>query len=277
MKKFLFFLFFLIILGGAGFFFGWAQLSVAPGSYGVIRSKTHGLESRIVRDGELRWLWYKLIPTNVEISVYTLQSVKRSIRNSGSLPSGQVYAALAGLDVDFSWEISGDLSFNLNPDLLPGLIARENISNDAELRKVEEKYAEKIETFALQRLKNYADGENEKRMEAISLTGSLPELNSEIQSAFPEIENLTCTIQIVRYPDHALYQSLKSLYREYINRQNAALKPDIGREAEKRINMNLRLDELAKYGELLTQYPILLEYLALEKGILPAGEPDQER
>jgi len=28
----------------------------------------------------------------------------------------------------------------------------------------------------------------------------------------------------------------------------------------------MRLDELAQYGELLTRYPILLEYLLIERG-----------
>jgi hypothetical protein len=269
MKKFLFFLFFLMILGGTGFFFGWAHLTVPPGSYGVIRSKTHGLDPRIIRDGEFRWIWYKLIPTNAKISIYTIEPIMRSIRSSGSLSSGQIYAALAGLSADFSWEITGELSFSLKPDYLPDLCARENISDDAELRIVEERLAERIETFALQRLSSYADEEDEKKMETINLTGSLPELNSEIQTAFPEIEKLACTIRLVRYPDYALYQAVKALYREYISRQNSVLKPHIAREAERRIDMNLRLDELARYGELLTKYPILLKYLALEKGLLP--------
>ena len=273
MKKFLFFLLLLIVLGGTGFFFGWAKLTVPAGSYGVMRSKTHGLEPRIIQDGEIRWIWYKLIPKNVEISVYTLKPVKRSIRSSGNLSSGQVYAALAGLEADFSWDFSGEFAFSLKPDYLPELAVRENLSDDTDLRKAEERLAERIETFILQRLKSYADSEDEKKMETITLAGSLPDLNREIQEAFPEIENLTCTIHVVRYPDYTLYQSLKALYREYISRQNAILKPGIGGDAEKRINLNIRMEELARYGELLSKYPILLQYLALEKGLPQADKP----
>ncbi|MCL2234031.1 MAG: hypothetical protein FWB99_13265, partial [Treponema sp.] len=127
MKKFLLFLLFLTGIGGAGFFFGWAQLTVPPGSYGVLRSKTHGLDTQVIREGEFRWLWYKLIPTNVTVSTYTLGPVTRSIRSSGSLASGQVYAALAGVDADFSWEISGEISFSIRPEALPELTLRENL------------------------------------------------------------------------------------------------------------------------------------------------------
>ena len=273
MKKFLFVLLVLIILGGAGFFFGWAQLRVPPGSYGVMRSKTHGLESQVIRDGEFRWFWYKLIPKNVEISVFTLEPVKYPIKNSGSLSSGQIYAALAGLDVDFSWEISGELSFTLRPEALPELVTRENISDDPGLRKAEENLAAKIGNFVFQRLKIYADMDDEAKMETIALTGSLPELDREIQSAFPEIENESCTLQVVRYPDYALYQSVKALYREYLAQQSAVLKTDTINEAEKRIQTRMRMDELSRYGELLTKYPILLQYMALEKDLPPVNEP----
>ena len=265
MRKFLFFLLFLLIIGGALFFFGWPQLTIPPGSYGVMQSKTHGLENRVIQDGDFRWTWYKLIPTNVKISVFTLDPVRRSIRSSGSLSSGQVYTALAGLDADFSWDISGDLSFSLRPEYLPALIGRENISDNAGLRDAEERLAQRIENFVLGRLNAYANEGDEKRIEAITLTGSLPELNNEIRSAFPEIENLSCVIRVSRYPDYALYQSVKTLYREYLASQNAVLNPDITREASKRIEMRMRMDELTQYGELLTRYPILLQYMAMEK------------
>jgi len=274
MKKFLFFLLLLILIGGTGFFFGWTHLTVPAGSYGVMRSKTHGLDSRIIRDGEFRWIWYKLIPKNVKISVYTLGQVKRSFKNSGNLNSGQTYAALAGVQADFSWEISGELSFSLKPEILPELTARENISDDTGLRRAEEALAGRMETFALQRIKSYTDGDDEEKMKTINLTGSLPELNSEIQAAFPEIENLTCTINVVRYPDYILYQSVKTLYREYIARQKAVLSSDIANDAGKRTDMNIRMDELAKYGELLVKYPILLKYLAIEKGFPEAADPE---
>ena len=269
MKKFLFVLFILIVLGGAGFFLGWTHLTVPPGSYGVMRSKTHGLDTSVIRDGEFRWIWYKLLPTNVKIAVYTINPVTRSISSSGSLSSGQVYAALAGLNADFSWQISGQIVFSLKPDSLPGFTASENISDQAGLNNAEARLGDKIESFVLQRLKAYADGADESKMEALTITGSLPELNNDIQNAFPEIENVSCTIQVVRYPDYALYQSVKALYQEYLKRQNAVLNPDITREATNRIDLRIRLDELTQYGELLTKYPVLLQYLALEKGIAP--------
>jgi len=270
MKKFLVFLIVLIALGGTVFFLGWAHLTVPPGTYGVMRSKTHGLDSQTIRDGEFRWLWYKLIPTNVEVSVYTIAPVRRSFRNSGTLPSGQVYVSLAGLEADFSWEVAGEFSFSLRPEALPEITARENISDDAGLRKAEEDIAARIESLIMDRLRTYVDNEDEARLESLILAGTLPDLNREIERAFPQIENLSCTIRTVRYPDFDLYRSVRGLYREYLQLQSAMLDPAVMREAERRIDSRTRIDELTRYGELLTRYPILLEYLVIEKDIDPS-------
>jgi len=274
MKKFLLVLFLLLVLGGTVFFLGWAQLTVPPGSYGVMRSKTHGLEKEVIRDGEFRWIWYKALPTNAKVSVYTIGPVKRSIKSSGALPSGNVYAALAGLTADFSWEISGEISFNLKPECLPELTEKESVNDNEDLRKAEENLAARVETLVLQRLRKYADSVSGEEIDAIAFAASYPEMNSEIQSLIPEIENLNCTIQFVRIPDYALYQSLFSLYKEYLARQNAVLSTGITDEAERRINLRTRMEELAQYGELLTKYPILIQYLNIEKGIQNSENSD---
>jgi len=267
MKKFLVVLLLLIIIGGAGFFFGWAQLTVPPGSYGVMYSKTHGLETKVIRAGEFRWYWYKLIPTNVKISVYSLDPVSYSFSNSGSLSSGDVYASIAGLKTDFSWEISGKVNFSLNPDYLPEFTSSQNINDDTGLKNAEESLAERIGSFAVQRLKSYTDSEDGSKMEALALTGSLPELNDAIAAAFPETIQVNCVIQVIRSPDYALYQSVKQLYKEYLAHQTTILTPDVVRESERNIFLRSRMDELTSYGELLTKYPVLLQYLALEKDL----------
>ena len=267
MKKFIFFLIFLLLAGGAVFFFGWAQFRVPPGSYGVMRSKTHGLEERVIKEGEFIWLWYKLIPTNVSISVYTLETVRYPVKSSGSLSSGDIYASIAGIKADFSWEIKGEISFSINPAHLPEFTVRENIGNNEELRKAEERLAERINNLALKRIISYIENGEEVKIGSLLIGASVPELESEIYMNFPDIENLSCVIQVLRYPDFALYRSLKALYQEYLTSQSAALKPDVRKEAESRIEGRIRFDELIKYGELLTKYPILIQFLAMEKGL----------
>ena len=277
MKKFLIILFLILAIGGTALYFGWAQRTVPPGYYGVLRSRTHGLENKVIREGEFRWIWYMLIPTNSKVTVYSPRTVKHSIHSSGRLPSGDIYADVAGINADFSWEISGELSFSLNPDYLPELCVRENIADDSGLRAAEDVLAEKIGNLVLQQIRDYAEGGDEQKIESLLIAGSLPELNSSIERAFPEIIDLSCTLKAIRLPDFNLYLAVKELYKVYLAGLNSALKPDIARESGSRIETRNRMDELTLYGELLTKYPILLEYLALEKGFPPAASQNRER
>jgi hypothetical protein len=268
MKKFMGILLLLILLGGAGFFFGWAQFPLALGAYGVMRSKTHGTDPEVIKGGEFRWVWYKLIPTNVEILSFTLPKISRSIENRGSLPSGQVYAALAGMAVDFGWQVEGSLSFTLKPESLPSLVEREHISGQEELGIYTGILGDRIESFIVDRLRSYGE---EGKLEKLLESGGSGNLDAGIENAFPQAGDISWGIKTVRFPDFALYYSLKALYDDYLERQRASLKPGMEETAERQISSRLRFDELEKYGKLLTQYPVLLRYLALEKGF-PPGE-----
>jgi hypothetical protein len=259
----LIFLFVLIILAGAGFYLGWAQAGVPPGTYGVMRSKTHGTDLRFIKGGEIRWVWYKLIPGNVKILTLSPRRMKADLHSSGSLPSGDVYASIAQAPTDFSWELLGEFSFSIKPDALPSLAEKENWAGENDLSSYEETLAKRLESFILAKLSDY--GSDEAKMEKLLTSLPLPDLNSAAETAFPEVENFNCILRAVKFPDYRLYRSLRSLYEEYLARQESILKEDLAGDAEAKVASKLRMDELFKYGELLTKYPVLLQYLALEK------------
>lgn len=254
-------------MAGAGFYLGWAKAGVPPGAYGVMRSKTHGTDPRFIKDGEIRWVWYKLIPGNVKILVLSPRRMKVDLHSSGSLPSGAVYASIAQAAADFSWEVLGEFSFSIKPGALPFLAEKENWAGENGLSSYEEILANRVESFILARLGDY--GSDEAKMEKLLTSLSLPDLNSAAENAFPEIENFNCILRAVKFPDYSLYRSLRSLYEEYLARQESVLKEELSRDAEARVASKLRMDELLKYGELLTKYPVLLQYLALEKNSDP--------
>jgi hypothetical protein len=252
--------FVILILGGAVFFGGWVQFRVPPGSYGVMRSKTHGVDMAVIGEGRFRWVWYALIPTNAEITVFTPALVEQPVQASGSLPSGDIYAAFAGLDVDFSYEYSGSLSFTVKADHLPVLAAERGVAGQEDLETFEKRLAGEIASYAARLLGEYAE-----TGDALA-EPDMDKLGEDILREYPYIENPVCIITAARRPDPALYRSLRKTYGDYLAERQESLKPDISRAANRRISVRLRLDELEKYGELLTKYPILLQYLALEKG-----------
>ncbi|WP_010255536.1 hypothetical protein [Treponema primitia] len=253
----------ILILAGAAFFFGWAQLPVPPGSYGVIRSKTHGVDTILIREGEFRWIWYKLIPTNTVTLVFTLNPVSRTISADGNLPSAETYAAAAGINADFSYELGALISFTLRAASLPSLVREKGLDGQESLENYENELAEKLDFFVLERLEAYAL--DLKFTQGPVKTAAAARLETEILQAFPDIENFSCTVQNIKLPDLALYNTARSIYEEYLDKQKEFLKTEMAGQAERSVNSLFRFDELEKYGELLTKYPVLLQYLALPR------------
>jgi len=266
MKKFLITLFILIILGGVAFFFGWVQFSVPVGSVGVLQSKTHGIDPKAIRPGEFRWVWYALIPANVKISVFKIDPVQHTMKVRGELPSGNIYALFAGGQIDFSWEFETFISYNLKSSEIVSLAAEYNIISQDELLAYQDKLSAEIETYMI----SYVTApEKTKELEKI-MAFSSTDLEESVLEQFPKISNFSCMLKINKYPDFALYHQVKGLYEDFLNKQREFTALSMGKKAENRIEMMLRMDELERYGELLTKYPILIQYLGLIQGaVLP--------
>jgi hypothetical protein len=271
MKKLLINVAVLLTAGAAVFFLGWAQFGVAPGAWGVLRSKTHGIDKQVIREGRFRWVWYKLIPTNVSTSVFTINGMTIPMEISGTLPSGDVYSAVAGLKTDFSYHLSVTLTCRLRGEALPALAERENLLGQEDLDRYTARLTTEIENHA--RILLWAYGENERALKESQTTGTIRALETDLQRAFPDMENFSCTLKTLRFPDFILYEEIRRLYRDYVAAQRDNLQGETAALAVEAIRERRRLDELANYGELLTKYPLLLQYLALERGIPPAGVP----
>jgi len=256
MKKFFSTLLVLVILAALGLFFGWAHLGVPPDAYGIIRSKTHGLDTRLIRPGEFRWIWYKLIPTNTTTAVFRLNPVTQEFSTRDTLPSGRTYAAFAGLEEDFSWELRAVFSFNLRSEALVSLAASSNIGSQEELTRYENNIAAQIEAFILRRM---------DAIEELLKDGESPQLEREIQREFPLIENFSINVKSARFPDFRLYRQAQGLYEDFIALQRDIISGDLREKARGRIESYHRFDELERYGALLSKYPLLLDYLALER------------
>ncbi|MDR2445640.1 MAG: hypothetical protein LBD44_06875 [Spirochaetaceae bacterium] len=262
MKKFFTVLIILIALGAGGFFAGWAQLPVPHGSYGVITSKTHGLYGQVVEDGNFLWLWYRLIPKNTKIAIFDVKVQNVSVTVDGVLPQGETYASFVGLKISFSWRVSGSVSFSVNPEMLPLLVKESGLTDQADLDAYSTQLVSQLTSFIEQRLSYYCI--EREMVEEISASGSYKKLDDDIRAAFPYISRLSCSFTVKQFPNYELYESAKSLYGDYTAYQRDTLNSEISSNAAERINSQFRLDELAKYGELLTKYPVLLDYLKME-------------
>lgn len=269
MKKTIISLVFIIAVVITCFFLGWAQFKLPIGSVGVLRSGTHGTDGKVILPGEIRWVWYKLIPKNAVVCAFYINEIQVPIEISGMLPSGTVYSALVGLKTDFSYNFYGTLSYMLKAESLPALADKENLLNQEDLDSYLSRFNETLQTQVRRLIMEYT--ENEKVLKEAQETGTIRGLESELRNAFPDIEVRSCTFKAVRFPDLILYDEVRRLYRDYLAAQRREVRDEMVTIAAENIKNLRRLDELAAYGDLLTRYPVLVQYLALEKGLTPAG------
>jgi len=263
MKKFFTTLLVLIIVASLGAFFGWAQLGVPPDSYGVMRSKSHGVYPRLIKPGEFTWVWYKLIPTNTTTSAFRLNPVRHAFSVKSILPSGNTYSAFAGIAGDFSWEINADFSFSLNPESLITLVADSNIGTQEELEHYEKSLASQIEAYILRCVQS--GEEFAGYIESLLKDGKSPEFERQIQGAFPFVGNFSIDIKSAHIPDYTLYNQAKDAYDSFVTLQKGIFADNLTEQAKSRFESYIRFHELEQYGFLLDKYPILLEYLMLER------------
>ena len=246
MKKFLIIFFLLLIISCLGFFFGWAQLGIPADSLGIVRSKTHGIYPQLIKPGEFRWIWYKLIPANTKTSVFRLMPVHHEFLANNNLPRGTIYSLFTGIPADFSWEINAFFSFILKSEALIPLAMSNNISCQEDLTNYEIKTAEQIEAFIIHRMN--IQKEYTVQIEELLKNGESADLEKDVMENFKNIDNFSIIVKTSKLPDYDLYFQAKDLYESYLAEQKD------NSESHK------KFFELERYGLLLTKYPILLEY-----------------
>lgn len=251
----------LIIAGGVVFWFGWVQFKLGEGDYGVVYTKTGGYETEVLTNGEFEWRWQGLLPTNLTVHVFQLETRTIDIERNGVLPSGELYAAMAGDGVDFNWDISGKIVYRMNPDSLPALVA-DGLSS-ADLDTFYGDFESKMNSEVVRLIADEIDkdvdvpmGERLKQFEQ--------DIKEKAASIDDQIEIVEASILDWTYPDLALYKESRRLYLDFMSQRQAVL-AEVGDSAARREDIQgNRLDLLEEYGRVLNEYPVLLDLFALD-------------
>ena len=110
-------------------------------------------------------------------------------------------------------------------------------------------------------------GSDSSRLELIMSGNQDLAMDREISLKFPEIRDFSFIITSARYPDFLLYRQIRTLYEEFLQRQRDSIAFSFDDLAERHVENQLRLQELERYGDLLSRFPILLDYMQLESSI----------
>jgi hypothetical protein len=270
MRKFAISLLILLIAGGVVFYFGWVQLRMPPNTYGVVFTKTGGWDETVIRPGTFHWRWERLLPTNFTLHVYSAAPHRAEVRSSGTLPSAEVYAEYLEESPDFGYEIEVALAYRVRPEELPRL-AREEDLQPAGLEDWYAQYDERIADRArglVRRL--YADAGEDAPGE-VSLASLEAELAGRLAEEFADLEIISAVPTTLSVPDFDLYEAARSLYFETVDARRGAIAERAFTAEERRITEETRLETLRRYGEVLSEFPVLLDYFSLsaEQGVDP--------
>ena len=264
-KKSILSLIILILCAGAVFFIGFLPFRIPAGKYGIMESKTGGVYNKVIRSGRFDWRWELLLPTNTQIHIFESRTLKIIKKISGTLPSADLYTNLLEGKPDFSYRFSISIQARIKPDTLPayfkkgGSVSEEE--TDAYLTGEAENIARDAARFILDKaLENPAF----VLEAAVSDTELLRGIDAE--NRYPGIEIASLHIDELYIPDTGLYNAAQSPYTVYQNALKEKLEKTAVSQSAQAAADYLELERLSRLGRILSEYPLLIDYLSVSKG-----------
>ena len=260
----------LLLLGVAGVIFvaGWIQILLPPATYGVLFSKTGGFDPRVMAPGVFVWRWERVIPNNVTLFLFEVQPHSIETRLSGELPSAEAVASMlpgAAGAADFRYRATVSVTFAVRPEALPALVSGAGLTPE-DLNHWTEMKGTAMGRAALELL--------QRRAQATALT-DLAALEAEIldplAAGFPKLQVMGVRFSDLHLPDIEVYERGRRAYLELMDAQYEARRAaviDLAQERERGLAdqeaRRAALQVLREYGVVLQEYPVLIQFLALQ-------------
>lgn len=250
------------------FFIGWIQFSVPSGKYGVFSSKTNGIFPITVSSTAFCWKWERLIPTNSTLLIFELnpKTYKKAI--TGSLPSANIYSQMLEGNPIFNWHIDVKLVTRINPDILPQLVQQFGFKDQVSIDEWSEDTITTLINTALHDVLNDLLRQTEENsIIMVSTPGKLTDLlNQRISGTEQQyLEIIEFNADFIEVPDFSLYSMAAKTYTEYQQRKSILLAEAASTQAKESITEYLQIERFERWGEVLTKYPILIDFLAVSR------------
>jgi hypothetical protein len=261
----------LFAAGAAIFLTGWIQLRIPTGRYALLVSKTSGWGESMISPGTFSWSWEALLPTNLKIRDFKVSSVSEPFSASGTLPDAELYSAFLQERPSFSYAISGKIGVSPSLERLPSVIRSRSLLDqealDAWLGDEARRACGRIAEFISR------ESSDQEFKSVLSKGGKALEedILARLRPEFPDIILERLSLESSEIPDFALYSRTRELYSSFLGAQASAMNSVLREIAENTARDEYELESLARYGELLDKHPILIDFLAVRKGI-PPGE-----
>ncbi len=268
MKKLLVAFFIILAFAGAAFYFGWTSFAVPVGAYGVLATKTGGVDPEVAENGRFSWNWERLLPTNSRLSIFSLAPRTIPVSSGGTLPSGDLYASVVEGKPDFSWKITGSVSVTIDPSRLPALVRDSGIADQAALDAwTDGRIAALVDSSVRNALSLAVAGEMSGNGGLVDPAAFASRVAKEArESSMGDFASVDVRIDSLSFPDTDLYRLAKRTYSAYLEEKSRQFATAAAEQAGNAAADRYTLDTFEKWGELLTKYPVLIDFLAISKG-----------
>ncbi|MFP4429825.1 MAG: hypothetical protein ACLFPV_01095 [Spirochaetaceae bacterium] len=269
MRKAIVILIVLILAGGTAFYFGWVQFRLPPGTVGVVFTKTSGWDSEVIDAGEFSWRWEALLPTNLTLHMVDIDPVTVGVSSTGNLPSGPLYGGFLEGSPTFEYEVRFDVTYRINPEELPRLL-EEGVVEGSDVADWYDSMNDSIEAEALELVSEAMESVSETSAgERVSLFAE--SMEERLVGAVPDAEIVSVLPRRISLPDIGLYREARELYLGAMEVRGEAIEEAMASASTEEVFEEARLATLRRYGEVLSEYPVLLEYFSLgaEEGVDP--------
>lgn len=270
MKKIIGTFFIFITIGIILFFIGWSSFIIPQGSHAVLVSKTGGVYETPIESGSFHWNWELLIPTNAELKSYVIKQETFSLSINDSLPLSNIYEKLMSETVDFMWKIDCSIQTKIKPSVLPMLVKESLITDQESLEIYHQKRVQQIfkEVISNEIYKIVLDYKSLNIKDSPYLEFDLNFKNTILSLDFFDIEIVTINDMNFDLPDFSLYNALSEFYIDYQQQRKIQLSEISQNQASKAVDDFITTERLLKWGNILTTYPILIDFISASNGNL---------
>ncbi|MCG8453408.1 MAG: hypothetical protein MI717_09540 [Spirochaetales bacterium] len=245
----------LLIAAGATFWFGWIQFKIGEGQYAVIHTKTRGYRPTPIKAGEFFWTPEALLPTNLTLHIFDTSPQSTTLSLEGALPSAQAYGDVVPGLTPFSWNITLRVTYRLNPTILPKLVEQGFQGGQPETLYTE--FEASLQGILTQHIPTLMEG-------SFDLLSWQKTLMEAFSASSPKMEVQDLAITKWSLPDRELYNEARRLTLERMEAVNAVRLEAETTATRRDTETNARLDTLERYGSVLEEHPVLLEFFALD-------------
>lgn len=249
----------ILIFTGFIFWLGLENKKLEENSYGIVHTNTSGWSEKVISTDKFNWSFEKVIPGNYALHMFRIESINISFNKNDTLPSGDLYAAFNSIDGNnfkYSYNLTGNMQ--LNTSYLSSLVAAGEFTQE----NFQTWQSEKV-----QDIKNILINYISKKVidnEVITINAASRDFVAEIYPYY----NIGEIFINLNSPDMTLYNNCRNRYIQNIEAQTSADEQYLIQMLKQQNEEQLRLDLLKQYGEVFTKYPIMIEYLKIDTGMV---------